>query len=246
MAARQENRPALANLKRDALIQGALGFAFALVFGFWLSAAAGTAPVFAAAAGAIYCAYMIAAWRWLPDHLPQERLGAANLVTILRAALVANFAALAFRPEAIGALGWSLVALLSLTLAADAADGWVARRLNLQSRFGARFDQELDAIFTLIVAFMVFQAGRAGLWVLLAGAWRYVFLGLKRLWPVLRAELPFSHRRRVVCGIEIGALIVCLAPVVRPPLSTAVAGAAVLLLSLSFLIDIFWLARRPS
>jgi len=142
--------------------------------------------------------------------------------------------------------GWLIAGLMVLTLSLDWLDGWIARRFAMTSAFGARLDQELDAVFILVLAFTVFQLGKAGIWVLAAGLWRYGFLGLIRISDRFRTELPFSHRRRTVCGLTVAVLILCIAPAVQPPVSNAIAATAVLLLSASFLIDIVWLSRRRS
>jgi phosphatidylglycerophosphate synthase len=130
------------------------------------------------------------------------------------------------------------------TLALDGVDGWAARRFGVASRFGGRFDQELDAFYTLVLAFLLFRLDKTGPWVLLAGLWHYVFLALIHLRPSFRAELPPAQRRKAICVINLGALILCTTPAVQPPLSQAIAGFAVLLLSASFLTDILWLAGR--
>jgi phosphatidylglycerophosphate synthase len=243
MSARLEDRPLIKDLKRDAILSGGAGLVFTAIFGLALGNALGLGLSHASAATAFYAAYMAAAWPWLMDNKPAlHSLGPANRVTIFRAALVANVGALCLAPGA--AAGWAITLLALATFSLDAVDGTVARRYGVASRFGAGFDAELDALFTLILAVLVFRMERAGAFVLVAGAWRYVFLLLMWFWPLFGADLPYSSRRRVVCGVQVGALVLSMSPLVAQPLSGWIAAASVSLLSLSFAIDIAWLVRQ--
>jgi phosphatidylglycerophosphate synthase len=160
-------------------------------------------------------------WRGLGAH-PHPRFGPANRVTLLR-------------------LGQAATALL------DAVDGALARRSGLASAFGARFDMETDAVFTLVLCALVLQAGQAGPWVLASGLMRYAFVTAARPWPWLAGALPPSKRRQTVCVVQITTLIVCLGPIVPPPLATGLAAISLALLTLSFAIDVRTLARqRPN
>ena len=93
--------------------------------------------------------------------------GPADRVTVFRATFVVAVAALvadAFvRPERVTAL----VALGVVALVLDAVDGWVARRTNTVSAFGARFDMEIDAFLILVLS--VYVARPLGVWVLAIG-----------------------------------------------------------------------------
>jgi hypothetical protein len=131
--------------------------------------------------------------------------------------------------------------------AAGCVDGALARRSGLASAFGARFDMETDAAFTLVLAALVYHAGQAGAWALAAGLMRYAFVAAAAAWPWLAAPLAPSRRRQAVCVATITALIVALAPVVPAPLAGALAAAATALLALSFAVDVRALARarRP-
>jgi phosphatidylglycerophosphate synthase len=240
-----ENRPLDANLKREAVGASVLGLAATMLFGVWLIFAVGGAEEGVAIAATVYCLFLAYIGRFLAQH-PHPALGAANRVTIFRCALIANFAALSLQPEDVAAYGWIVAPLLIVAFALDGVDGWLARRSGFASRFGARFDQELDAFYTLILSFLVLQLGKAGPWVLLAGLWHYFFLALLAAAPGLRADLPPARWRKAVCVINIASLILCATPAVQPPISQAIAAGAVLVLSASFLTDIFWLAgRRP-
>lgn len=179
----------------------------------------------------------------LPRHLPQTRLGAANQVTLLRAALVALLVGLVGEGGE-PALVWLVVATASLAAALDGLDGWLARRHGTVSGFGARFDMETDALLIAVLSVLVWELGRAGPWILLAGLMRYLFVGAGYVWPWLRGDLPPSRRRQTVCVVQIVSLILSLAPVVPRPASAVIAAAGLIALGGSFLIDVLWLARR--
>lgn len=185
--------------------------------------------------------------RFLPRGLPPPGLGAANQVTLVRATLVAPLAGLTLQPPPDADGLWWIVALAAAALALDGVDGRVARRRGQETRFGARFDMELDAFLMLALSALVWRTGRVESWVLLIGALRYLFVTAGRLWPPLTADLPDSFRRKAICVAQGVALIVCLAPAVPAELAARVAGGALALLVCSFAIDVVWLiANAPA
>ena len=166
--------------------------------------------------------------------------GVANQVTLLRAGLVCLVGgALLAGPAA--PLGWSLAALVAAALSLDAVDGWLARRFGVASRFGARFDLEVDALLVLILAVLVWQAGRVGPWVLAIGLLRYAFVLAGWLLPFLRRPLPPSRRRQAVCVQQGVTLLLCLLPPVGTTLASVAAGVALCALLASFTADIIYL-----
>ena len=183
--------------------------------------------------------------RFLPPDRSSPGLGAANQITLVRATLVMPVAALILQPAPPDASGlWWIVGLSSIALALDGVDGLVARRSGQATRFGARFDMELDAFLMFVLSLLVWRAGRVDVWVLLVGVFRYVFVAAGWIWPALTAELPASLRRKTVCVLQGIALIVCLAPVVPPELAPRVAVGAATVLVYSFAVDIIWLIRH--
>ncbi len=213
--------------------------------------ASGFGADFVAKALAVYAMGAALVWRGLGGGAhPHTRFGAANRITLGRLAGMATVAALlgeavpAAPPSAAPLGGWVLIVAATLIAVLDAADGALARRQGLASRFGARFDMETDAAFTLVLCALVWQAGQAGAWVLASGLMRYAFVAAAWALPWLAAPLPPSRRRQAVCVVQITALIVCLGPIVPPLLATAIAAISLLLLSASFAIDIHHLARQ--
>ena len=230
-------------LKREALLQVGAGLGATLILG-WLAEAWAEFPATQIViAGLLFVVFMGFILLWLPEHAPHRRLGAANRITIFRAALVANLAAATAFPSTLAAHELALTAIMLITFALDGVDGWVARRLSLSSRFGTRLDQELDALFTLALALVIFRMEITGAWILLAGAWHYFFHGLRGAFPAFRNALPFSQRRRIICGVVVASLIASASPLLAPRYAEILALTVVVLLSASFLIDIVWLWR---
>lgn len=193
------------------------------------------------AAGVFAATMTIAAAR--RDQHPYPQFGPANQVTTVRALLVALVAGF------IGEADAPPTAMLTVACGAaaatlDAADGWLARRTKMTSAFGARFDMEMDALLILALAILVWLRGKAGTWVLASGLLRYLFVVAGWVWSWMRAPLPPSIRRRIVCAVQIIALLVALWPLVSPNVSVAAATLGLGALSYSFLVDTMWLWER--
>ena len=189
---------------------------------------------------------LLALLPFLPQHLPLERFGAANAVTLVRAGITALMVGWLGRGTLSTEVSWLIVVLATLAVLLDGVDGWLARRYGLASAFGARFDMEIDAFSILVMAALVYQSDKAGAWVILSGALRYGFVALGPIFPCLRRPLPPNKRRQTICVIQIIALIICLAPLVAPPWSVVLAGLALSLLSMSFAVDVAWLVGHSS
>jgi phosphatidylglycerophosphate synthase len=202
----------------------------------WRAAQVGTAL----ASYAVLAITVLIAAAW---HLNGRGFGLANQVTLLRTGVVCLVG---------GALlggaraSWSLAGVIGVALALDAVDGWFARRLGLASRFGARFDLEIDALMILILSVLAWQTGRAGLWVLAIGGMRYAFVGLGRIWPAARRPLPPSMRRKAACAVLGVLLLICLLPSTPPWLTQGAAALALISQLTSFAIDLAWLYRSAA
>lgn len=168
--------------------------------------------------------------------------GAANAITLARGVLICLVAG-AIGQAWSSAAAWTFVAVSSFALVMDGFDGWYARRHGDDSPFGALFDQETDAAFILILAILVVDQGKAGLWIILSGLLRYIFVAAGFFVGRMRAPLAPSLRRKTVCVIQVVSLVVCLAPIVQPALSVWIAAASLALLFYSFAVDTFSLLR---
>jgi len=173
--------------------------------------------------------------------------GGCNRVTTLRLGMAALLGGAIAAPALVapgGALAWPALALAVVALVLDGVDGWMARRSGLSSAFGARFDMEVDAATITVLATLAWQTGQAPVWVLALGLMRYAFVlgGLR--WAFLRADLPPSFRRKVVCVVQVVILAALLAPVIVPPLSTLLAATGLVALTWSFGVDVRWQWRN--
>lgn len=221
----------------------ALGLVACAVLVAGLTAAVGLAPMALALAVLAVAGGLLVAT--MPAY-PHARLGLCNAVTLARLAMTCAVAGLMAAPAALAdpATGWAVTGLCALALALDGVDGWAARRSGLASDWGARFDMETDAFLGAVLSVLVWQTGKAGLWVLALGFMRFAWIVAGRALPWLNGDLPPSLRRKAVCVVQIAALIALVSPGLAPPLSQGVAAVAVAALGWSFAVDGLWLWRR--
>ncbi len=233
--------------RRSALLGGAVTAATvgAAVVALGVSLYASAASLAIAASGyAIVATIMLGGLVYSGIAAP---FGAANVITLGRAGMIMIVAGFAIDSVTYGATAWWIAAgLATAAFLLDGVDGWAARRGGRCTRFGARFDMEVDAVFALVVAAVLWQTSKVGAWIMLIGALRYLFILAGALSPAMQAPLPRSNRRRAVCAFQGGALCVALMPVIDGGLAAGLAGAALLATVTSFAIDTVWLLRRRS
>ena len=195
---------------------------------------------------AVYLGIAVLIDRVMPAGTPGPGLGAANRVTLVRLVFVCWLCATAVLPAALltDALLWLVAGMTLLALGLDGVDGYLARQRGVVSRFGARFDEEVDAGLIMVLAMLAWRSDQVGVWVLLIGLMRYAFVIAGWAVTALQAELFPSVRRKAVCVVQVGVLPLCLLPVVSPALSTVFAAAALLALTASFWVDVRWLMMR--
>jgi phosphatidylglycerophosphate synthase len=201
-------------------------------------------PMYLLKAAVLFAAIMRLAFRHRRGRHPFAHFGAANQVTTVRAALVALMAALIGEPPSATVATMALVFGVTATVL-DGVDGWLARRTGMASQFGARFDMEVDALLIQVLAILAWTHGKAGWWVLLSGLLRYIFVASGWVLPWMARPLASSRRGKVVCVVQIAALMVVLLPAVTPPASVLVAAFGLAALSWSFAVDTrrLWLHR---
>jgi phosphatidylglycerophosphate synthase len=200
-------------------------------------------PAYIAKAAIVFGAILVIALSRVRAYHPHQRFGAANAVTALRAALVAIAAGAVGESHSSRVLAAAIVASAAAA-ALDGLDGWLARRLRIESAFGARFDLEVDALLILVLSILAWRYHKAGAWVLASGLTRYLFVAAGALWPWLRRPLPGTTRGKAICILQIVALILVLVPQIRPPASSAIAAGSLAALWYSFFVDIRTLWQR--
>lgn len=164
-------------------------------------------------------------------------LGPAGRVTLARGVLVVGVTALVADPVSTPAL----VVLASVALLLDGVDGQVARRRNVASEFGARFDMELDAFLLLVLSWHV--AGQLGSWVLLIGLARYLFVAAGVVLPWLGGELETKFSGKVVAAAQGIVLVVAASELLPLVAAQVLVGVALLALLWSFGRDVVRLWR---
>ena len=182
---------------------------------------------------------------------PHARFGLANALTWTRLVLVCVFAGIvAATTTARDALSpngwWFFFGVGTIALILDGCDGFFARLHGTASTFGGRFDMEVDAFLILLLSILALVLNKAGVWVLLSGALRYLYVIAGWILPQLAAPTPPHWRRKFIAAVQGAALTALLAPIVEPPLSTWTAAAALALLVYSFTVDVVWLMRNAS
>jgi phosphatidylglycerophosphate synthase len=163
-------------------------------------------------------------------------------VTLIRAVLAAGVAAVTVDSLVADRSPVLIVVLASVALVLDLVDGWLARRTDTVSAFGARFDGETDAF--LILALSVYVAPTYGAWVLAIGAARYVFLLGEWLLPWMRAPLPPRRWRKLVAAAQGVVLTVAASGVLPPALMQVLLVAALVALCASMGECVWWLWQR--
>jgi phosphatidylglycerophosphate synthase len=159
--------------------------------------------------------------------------GWANWVTLLRLSLTL---AVSFALHT--ASGEVLAAVLMGIFALDGVDGWLARRCRLTSQFGAHFDMEADALFVLVATEGLWLRHQTGLWILLPGWLRYVYVVYKAIIPAGAESMPRTKwGRGAFAVLASGIPLAFLFPY---PWSSRVVLPGAVLVSLSFGYSFRW------
>lgn len=204
----------------------ALSMLVAAAFVVWLSY-----PPLLAFVGALCFFFLVAQARgaWTPSG----NFGLPNTVTTLRLVLTMAML-LAFAREP----GWVLAVAALVNLLLDVVDGWLARRSAQNSEFGARYDIEADALLVLAMTVLLYHRGLAGPWVILAGAWRYLYVLAPLVLPPPRGEASRSRHGRIAYVVMITCFMLGLA-LPRGETGRALNLLGTVAVSLSFLHS-FW------
>lgn len=173
---------------------------------------------------------------------PHSRLGAANVVTLLRLTIVGVLLGILLAGGGNAAI---VIPLSIVALSLDGVDGFLARRQKLASPFGAAFDMEVDSAFALVLSVSA-ALGPAGPAALLLGMPRYLFGIAGRAAPWLNGPLAPRFSRKVICVVQLIVLITLQLPSLATWSALTLVVLTVGLLAWSFGVDIVSLARSRS
>jgi phosphatidylglycerophosphate synthase len=186
----------------------------------------------------------------LPRHAPHRCFGLANSVTLARALVTALLWGV-IAEQLVGTvlvldshMRWLVVLAATAALLSDGLDGWAARRSGMASDFGAHFDMEVDSLFLLALSMLAYATGEIGLWVIASGVLRYAFVLASCAWPRLAMPLLPLWRRKAICVLQVGVLIVALIPIAPTSATQVLCLGGLALLCYSFAADLIWLASR--
>lgn len=136
--------------------------------------------------------------------------GYANWVTIFRFLLMLTGGVLLEYWNPVYCFPFFLIALCL-----DGLDGYLARKFDQSTHFGAYLDMETDAFFVAFLSTYWYLEGRIGAWILFIGFLRYLYvLTLK----VLRLEGKDEKGTRFAKTIAVLIMSALLAPFVLPEL----------------------------
>ena len=237
--------PLFSNASTDALPKRAYSATELLLGGLLLFAVGKCLPFLMAAPANWWVAYGLYIFISIMVILfwPYGSLGWANRVTLGRSVLVALVAGALAANTFVDAI-WQWLAIAVIALLLDGVDGWIARHTKSHSLFGARFDMELDALLILLLCVGLLWLESLGLWVLMIGVMRYLFVAASWQFTWLSEPLYESFRRKAVCVWQVVALLLALTPLTSHLTASLLAASALISLMYSFGADVKWLYQR--
>ncbi|PUA30864.1 MAG: CDP-diacylglycerol--glycerol-3-phosphate 3-phosphatidyltransferase [Cellvibrio sp. 79] len=160
----------------------------------------------------------------------------ANQLTLMRIFLIPLFVVVFYLP-----FGWAhFVSSVIFSVAAitDWADGYVARKYNQSTPFGAFLDPVADKLMVAIALLLLVTLHHDSVWFVVAAAvivGREIIISALREWMAEvghRASVAVSYIGKIKTTLQMTAIIVLLAniPLLLPIGYVALAGAAVLTL----------------
>lgn len=168
---------------------------------------------------------------------PQKPFGLPNWITLTRNIIVSIIISLMLSDTAYEKQILIFV-LAMMFLILDGVDGYLARKLDLCSDFGARFDMESDAFFILVLSVSIVLLFNMPAWVLLIGLMRYVYIALQILLPILKTPVKDRFSRKAICVFQIISLVAPFLPFVTKSIWINMLMVSLLLLIFSFGRDI--------
>ncbi len=172
-------------------------------------------------------------------------LGAGNIASLFRGALIAALFGFLFLPFPEGKLAWLPGLLYTAAVLVDFLDGALARLTNHATRLGEILDMNFDGLGMLAATAIIVHYGKVPFWYLGVGLARYLFLfGIwmrvhlgKDIFP-----MPPSVRRRGMAAVQMGFVAVMLWPLFSPLGTQVMAYAFGIPLLIGFLWDWFYVS----
>lgn len=175
-----------------------------------------------------------------------DRLGPANLITVLRGLLVALVSGFCLLPvsrlSGVHGLAWLPGVLFVAALLLDLVDGAVARRYDRITELGRLLDMRIDALTVLCGSLLAALWAKAPGWFVLVGLAYYLFsLGchLRKRRKKSCHPLPHSKLRRLLAGVMMTTIGVILFPPVTVELSRLLAAVIAVPFLIHFFRDFF-------
>jgi CDP-diacylglycerol--glycerol-3-phosphate 3-phosphatidyltransferase len=180
------------------------------------------------------CWCIIAPEQWLLSW--KLLMNLANQLTLLRIFLIPLFVVVFYLP-----FGWAYIVsslIFSIAAITDWADGYVARKYNQSTPFGAFLDPVADKLMVAIALLLLVTLHHDSAWFVVAAAvivGREIVISALREWMAevgQRASVAVSSIGKIKTTLQMTAIIVLLmnVPLLLPLGFIALAGAAVLTL----------------
>lgn len=170
--------------------------------------------------------YLVSNHSHLEENHLFSTLGAANWITLLRAAAivgVAGFLPLSLQPDLLlptqNVLVWAPGIIYLGVSILDLLDGYVARSQGRETELGKQLDIATDAAGLLVASLLAVVLGRLPPFYLLVGLAYYPFIfGIwvrqKRALPIVALQSrPYA---RIIAGCQMGLVAMALLPIFKP------------------------------
>lgn len=185
-------------------------------------------------------------WNYHPvEKVLHSTLGYATWLTIIRGGLIAVLAGYLFQPWPEseyfpGRLSWTPGLIYITASILDYVDGRVAKASRHETRLGAFLDINLDALGLLVAPLTAVCYGQLPPAYLSVGCAYYAFIAgirLRKKFSKPVVELKPWRGARLIAGFQMGLVGIALLPVVKPPVTTVAAYAAMITLLAGFARD---------
>ena len=128
------------------------------------------------------------------------KLTVPTMLTLLRIAMIPVLAAVFYLPQ--NWTNFAAAAVFALASATDWLDGWIARRFNQYSAFGAFLDPVADKLMVSTALFLIVQ-GHPSAWMAL---WAAVIVGREIAVSALREWMAILGQRKRVAVATVGKI----------------------------------------